>query len=294
VYPSAISSVADETYFFNIFDYNDTQIFDAQHRNLLNTTSIKDLILSVLKSDTIAETSFVTETKPSISEVAGQLIVSTHSPVVLGAYDAVNNFTGINPNQDLGADVLLITEDIPGSTFLSFGDSQYLFLPKEGSYTVAFNGTGPGPTDVDIEDFTNDTHTLVATYSDISVTASTSATFIMNSTSPQDAHIQIDSNSDGQVDTYIAPDNQPLTLNELLTNLKTIIQNLAVKDKLKTNLLKKIKNIEKKIAKQKNKKASKVLMNLEKQIIKKRAKGKLSDADVAKIVQLLEQIENAL
>jgi len=294
VYPSAISSVADETYFFNIFDYNDTSTPDVQHRNLLDATAVKDLILSVLKGDTIAEIGFITETKPPVSEVGDQLIVSTHSPVILGAYDEDGHFSGINQNQDLGVDVLLITEDIPGSTFLAFGDSQYLFLSKEGSYTVAFSGTGSGPTDVDIENFTNDTPTLVATYSDIPVTASTSATFIANSASPQDAHIQIDSNSDGQVDIYIAPDNQSLTLNELLTNLKTVVQNLAVKDKLKTNLLKKIKNIEKKIAKQKNKKVSKAVMNFEKQIIKKWKKSKLSDADVAEIVRLLGQIESAL
>jgi hypothetical protein len=35
-------------------------------------------------------------------------------------------------------------------------------------------------------------------------------------------------------------------------------------------------------------------MNLEKQIIKKGKKSKLSDADVAEIVRLLERIENAL
>jgi pimeloyl-ACP methyl ester carboxylesterase len=295
VYPSAISSAADETYFLNLATYNALENTpDYEHRNLLSSSPIQQILTFVIKNEDISQTPYVVSTKPIPGSLTDQLIVSTHSPVILGAYDQNGRFSGINPSQDLGADVLSITEDIPGSTFLAFGDSQYLFLPKEGSYTVAFNGTGSGPTDVEIENFANDTSTLVATYSDIPVTASTSATFIVESISPQNAHIQVDSNNDGQVDMYIAPDNQPLTLNELLTNLKTIIQNLVIKDKLKTNLLKRIKNIEKKIAKQKNKKVSKAVMNLEKQIIKKGEKGKLSDAEVAEIVQLLEQIEKAL
>ncbi|MDP1707353.1 MAG: hypothetical protein Q8L30_02260 [bacterium] len=294
VYPSAVSSTVNETYFFNLEKYRKEKEKSTQHRNLLNAGPVQDVIRASISQEDISGTSYLVQTKPSPTDIADQLVVSTHSPVILGAYDQSGRFTGISPNQDLGADVLLITEDIPGSTFLSFGESQYLFLPKDGSYTVAFQGIGTGPTDVDIENFTNDTASLVATYSDISVAASTSATFVMNSASPQDVHIQIDSNGDGQVDTYVAPDNQPLTLNELLTNLKTVIQNLVIKDKLKTNLLKRIKNIEKKIAKQKNKNASKTVMSLEKQITKRGMKGKLSDADVAEIVRLLKQIESAL
>lgn len=294
VYPSAISSAADEAYFFNLEKYRREKKESVQHRDLLSSSPIQQVLTFVIKNENISQTPYIVSTKPIPGSLADQLVISTHSPVILGAYDQNSHFSGIDPNQDLGADVLLVTEDIPGSTFLTFGDSQYLFLPKEGSYTVVFKGTGSGPTDVDIEDFASDTSTLVATYSDISVIASTSATFIVNSVSPQDSHIQMDSNNDGQVDIYIAPDNQMLTLGELLTNLKTTIQNLVAKDKLKMNLLKKIKNIEKKIAKQKNKKASKAVMNLEKQIIKKGKKGRLSNADVAEIVQLLEQIENAL
>ncbi len=295
VYPSAISSIADETYFFNLATYNALEnIPDYQHRSLLNSSPVQQTLISVIKNENISQTPYVVTAKPVSGSLVGQLVVSTHSPVILGAYDQNGNFTGINPNQGLGADVLLVTEDIPGSTFLSFGDSQYLFLSKEGSYNVVFKGIGSGPTDVDIQSFANDTASLVATYSDISVTASTSAIFTIDSASPQDAHIQIDLNNDGQIDTYVAPDNQSLTLNELLTNLKTVIQNLTVKDKLKINILKKIKNIEKKIEKQRNEKASRTVMNLEKQIIRKGVRGNLSDADVAEIVQLLEQIENAL
>lgn len=295
VYPSAVSSIADETYFFNLATYNALEnIPDYKHRSLLSSSPVQETLISVIENKSISQNQYIVTTKPVPGNLADKLIVSTHSPVVLGAYDQSGHFTGISPNQDLGADVLSITEDIPDSAFLSFGDSQYLFLPKDGSYSVAFNGVGSGPTDIDIESFASDTATPVTTYTDIPTTDSTSATFIMNSASPQDAHIQVDSNNDGQTDTYVAPDNQPLTLNELLTNLKTVVQNLIVKDKLKTNLLKKIKNIEKKIAKQKNKNASKAVMNLEKRVIKKGAKDNLSDADVAEIVQLLEQIENAL
>ncbi len=294
VYPSATSSVADETYFLNLEKYRKEKDKSAHHRDLLSATPVQDIVNATIKNEIITETNYLTQSKPSANNLIDQLIVSAHSPVILGAYDQGGHFSGINQNQNLGADVLSVTEDIPGSTFLSFADSQYLFLPKTGPYTMGFKGLGAGLATVAIENFAGDTATPIATYSDILITASTSATFVVNSSSPQDTHIQVDSNNDGQVDMYVAPDNQPLTFNELLVNLKTVIRNLAVKDKLKTNLLKKVANMEKKIAKQKNKKASKTVMNLEKQITRKANKDKISDTEAQDILNLLSQIENAL
>lgn len=294
VYPSAVSSVADETYFFNLEKYRREEVRSIQHRDLLDSSPIQQILASVIKNENVSQTQYVVTAKPITDNLADQLVVSTHSPVILGAYDQNGRFSGINPNQDLEADVLLITEDIPGSIFLSFGDSQYLFLPKEGSYSVVFQGVGTGPTDVEIENLANDTSTLAAIYSDIPVSASTSATFMINSASPQDAHMQVDSNNDGRVDTYVAPDNQSLAFNELLTNLETAVQNIAASEKLKTDILKKMRGVEKKIAKQKDRKASKAVMGLEKRIGKKAAKGGLSNAEAAEITRLLGQIENAL
>ena len=298
VYPSAISSIADETYFFDLAVYNALEdVPDFQHRDLLSSSPIQNLIRVILKEENILTDSFIKVTKPEPGSVAVQLTVSTHSPVILGVYDEFGNFTGIDPNQDLSADILLITEDIPGSTFLYSSDSQNIFLPKDGTYNFVYKGTGEGPTTIEIQDFVADVTTQLATYSDIPTTQSTSATFAVNSQSPEKTIIKIDTNNDGETDELVVSDETDIS--DLLTLLKEKIQSLDIKDKLKNNLLKKIENLKKKIEKKKRNDKSLIsiknkINNIINKVVKKGKKGKIADFDVREIIYLLEQIESAL
>ena len=292
VYPSAVSSLAN-AYFFNIFDYNDVFSTDVKHRDLFSAASIEEAIVSVLNGDPISENSFITAIKPPIAEVDGQLIISTHSPVILGVYDG-GSFTGIDPNQDITAEVLTVTEGIPGSTFISFGESQYIFLPNDGSYTVVFTGVGTGPTTVEIGSFVNDVETTIASYTDIPVLPGTEATFTVDSAAPQNSEIEVDTNGDGDIDLIIVADGEEISLEEIIAFLKMKIEALDVKKSLKKDLLKRVERLEKKIAKNKKKQASKVIVRISKGVAKKAEKGKLSDADVQEIFALLDQIEKAL
>ena len=296
VYPSAVSSVSDK-YYLNLASFNRIKSEDAQHKDLLSVEPVQFLITKLLKSESISEIEYISSLKPPITEVATQLLVVTRSPVILGVRDAQGNFTGVDPNQDLASKFLKSTEDIPGSSFFSSGGDQYIFLPKEGSYTFEFKGTGDGPATVETATFVNDIVTPIATYTDIPVTPDTEATFVIDTEAPEDTHIQVDFNGDGTIDASIVPDGTvvpPPTLSELITSLKMKIQSLDVKPKLKEKLLKKVEKLEKKIEKQKNIRASKVVMNLEKKVIKKTEKGKISDSDAEAILDLLNAIQDAL
>src|SRR3989344_3211894 len=298
VYPSAISSIADETYFFDLAVYNALEdVPDFQHRDLLSYSPIQNLIRVILKEENILTDSFVKISKPEPEGVASQLIVSTYSPVILGVYDEFGNFTGIDPNQDLSADILLITEDIPGSTFLYTSGSQNIFLPKDGTYNFVYKGTGEGPTTIEIQDFVADVTTQLATYSDIPTTQSTSATFAVNSQSPEKTIIKIDTDNDVETDELVVSDETDIS--DLLTLLKEKIQSLDIKDKLKNNLLKNIENLKKKIEKKKRNDKSLIsiknkINNIINKAVKKGKKGKIADSDVREIINLLEQIESAL
>ncbi|MEX0916963.1 MAG: hypothetical protein WDZ90_00320, partial [Candidatus Paceibacterota bacterium] len=220
VYPSAVSSVG-EKYFFNIFDFNELLESNAQHRNLLSTVPLKSLLSSVFEEKEITGIGFISETKPPISDANKQLLVSAHSPVILGVFDEDGNFTGIDPNQDLSADILFVTEDIPGSSFLGFGSGQYIFLPKNGNYTFIFEGIGEGPTTIEVKAIANDESTSVATYTDIPVTQNMKASFTINSTSPENTPIELDTDSDDTTDETILPDDfeEELSLTEQLEEL---------------------------------------------------------------------------
>lgn len=292
VYSSAVSSSADETYFFNIFDYNEFSQTNSKHKDLLNTSSIQNLIESVVKNVTVA-TSFISNGKPSPSNLEDQLIVTIHSPIILGAYDQHGNFTGIDPRQDLSADILDIKEEIPSSTFSYTSDSQSIFLPKNGIYNFIYKGIGSGPTTVKIDNFSSDNITHIASFTDIPTSQNTAASFDVDSSTPQNTIVEVDQDGDGQVDQNVMPDGtQPAepSLNELLTLLRTNIQNLTATDKIKQNLLRKIDNLEQKIVKKKIQNA-KILAKFEDNISKKTLRGKIDIVTAASIVELLDLLQ---
>ncbi len=290
IYASAVSSVVDETYFFNLDLYREPDNKMAQHRDLLNTIPIKNIVESLIKNESILEFNFITNTKPQVVNLEDQLIVSTHSPVILGVYDQLGNFTGIDPEQDLSADIFSVKEDILGSTFSYSGESQSIFLPKEGNYDFVYKGIGNGPTTVTIEDFVADVVSPIASYTDIPTTANTSANFTVQSSAPEDTEIALDTDSDGENNEVIYPDGYIFSLNELLVLIKGKISSLIATDKVKQDLLKKISGLEKKIESKKEKN-QKVLSGLENKISKLEIKGKIDSLSAGNIVYLLDLLE---
>ncbi|OGI76003.1 hypothetical protein A3C67_01385 [Candidatus Nomurabacteria bacterium RIFCSPHIGHO2_02_FULL_42_19] len=290
VYPSAISSDADETYFFNVFEFNKQLNSNAQHRDLLSTNAIQDLIESVIKNEDISSTNFIFNTKPVPIDLDDQLVVSTNSPVILGVYDQSRNFTGVDPNQDLSADILTVEEGIPGSTFLYTSEGQQIFLPKEGIYYFTYQGVGSGPTTVEIENFTADTVLPIVSYTDIPTTPDTVANFTVESDVPENTVIELDTDGNGATDETIDSDNYEPSPNELLTLIKEKISALNIKNNLKKNLLKKIAGLEKKIENKKQRNL-KILAGLEKKISNQEIKGKINSLDANEIISLLNALE---
>lgn len=294
VYPSAISSVADKTYYLNLDLFTTQERQEASHKDLLNLDSVQVLLTSIFEQQGEILGDYITLQKPTTTNLEDQLLVSTHSPVLLGVEDNLGNFTGINSSQ-IGNEFLAIEEGIPGSTFLVLGGDNYVFLPKEGEYTFSFKGTGTGSATVKKAVVSGDTTTTLATYTDIPVTPETEATFTV-AEPIEDTLINVDLDGDGQIDTTVVPDGYvaPPTLEELIASLRTEIETLAVKPKLKEKLLKKIERLEKRIAKDKLERASKTVMNLEKKITKKTTKRKITDTEAETLLKLLDAIEEAL
>lgn len=293
VYSSALATRA-EKYFFDLAVYNALEgVPDFQHRNLVTAEPIKTLIGSVIKKQAVSESSFISVFKPDPGLLTDQLVVTTHSPVILGVYDTLGNFTGINPNQDLSSQALLVTENIPGSAFVTASESQSIFLPKEGVYTFQYRGIGSGPTTVEISEFSNDEQTILITYSDIPTTNSTSVEFTVDSSTVEETELELDENGDGDVDHIIAPDGEELSLSEILELLRDKIHTLDTKEKIKTNLLKQIERLEKKIEKKKEKNA-KLLGHLKKKVDIQTIRGKINVTDSAEILALVEALETEL
>jgi hypothetical protein len=212
VYPSAVSSDADETYYFNLFELSRTLGGDTQHRDLLSAAPLQTVIELIIKNVDVLESTYLLSSKPTLEDIDDQLVVGTHSPVILGAYDQLDNFTGIDQDQDLSAEILSFSEEIPGSAFVYSNEAQYIFLPKSGEYTFVYRGTGNGSTTVSLQNFSGNDATLIAQYSDISTTPLTSATFVLDTDTPEEVILEVDLDGDGEVDVVIQPDGKYTTI----------------------------------------------------------------------------------
>jgi hypothetical protein len=202
VYKSSVTQDADESFFFDLFEFRKTTGGGTQHRNLLNSLPIQNLLTQVIKKESIRE-NFISEEKPLTDNLTDQLIVSTKSPVFLGAHDQFGNFTGIDPNQDISLGSFFTQEGIPGSTFIYTADSQYIFLPKSGTYNFSYKGIGTGPTTVEVSNFQGDTVAPVASFIDMPTYSGTVASFTVESNRPEDTVIHLDLEGDGQVDKRV-------------------------------------------------------------------------------------------
>ena len=261
-----------------------------EHGTLLNASQVQDLVKSVIGNSTIEETGFISVAKPDTINVSEKLLVSTHSPVILGAYDDQNRYTGIYPGQDLSAPFLYAQQHIPGSSFVVSGENQHLFLPNEGLYNVVYQGIGSGPTTVEIEEFSNDAVSLIESYTDIPTTSQTLATLALDSASPAGAPIEVDENGDDIPELVVFPDAPIKTFEELLADLRVLIQNLDASDKLKSGLVRRIDKLEKKVEKQKVQKSA-ILGNLEKQVIKREAKGAIDSVSASELIALIGELD---
>ncbi|MBY0539355.1 hypothetical protein K2P56_02895 [Patescibacteria group bacterium] len=290
VYPSAVSSFG-EVYYFNLDIYGDVAP-DTEHRDFLSSNPILDVIKEIISKGVVSTASYISAGKPNPADVQDRLLVGVHSPLTLGVFDNLGRFTGIDESiSDL--EIQFTKKEIPGSKYFSFGEGKYVILPDGGTYNFKFKGTGTGTATINVERISNDTVSEVISYVDVPVSEGVLASFVIENDS-SNLNLEIDLNADGQVDTYVAAEGQVLTLTELLVNLKTVVQNLSASEKFKRELLKRVDRIEKKIGKQKNKKATKTVMNLEKKIAKKSEKGEISSTDAQEVLNLLEQIENAI
>lgn len=293
LYPSAVSSTA-ETVYFDLQKYNLSTNTVFQHRNILNANPVQDLLVQILQDTGLNSSIFIDSNKPVPEDATERLKLSTHSPVILGAYDQYENFTGINPSQDLTSAIPVISEEIPGSTFVVFGDSQHIFLPEGGKYRFVYRGIGNGSTTVEIGVMKGNAVTPVASFTDIPTSPSSIATIeVENLEEP--VVVALDNNGDGVVDQEVLSDDAQampvISLDELLSNLKINIGTLNVSEKLKRKLLKRVENLEKKLDKKRRHNQLRI-DHLESRLDSLVKRGKLVEGDMAEVKTLLTELEN--
>lgn len=289
VYPSAIASQGIDTYYFDLAKYDAQNNVNLEHKDLVGAAPVDGVLQSVIEQLPVLATEYIVKDKPDPGTIQDQLLVTTHSPVLLRTYDSSGNYSGIDPNQDPSAPVLHFSENIPGSTYLASTEDQNVYVSGNGTYNFDIVGTGSGPATVDVKSVSGDITAPVATFTDFQVSTTSTASFALDGNNPDNVRLQIDSDGDGTPDTYVAPDGTTLSLSDLLFNLATVIQGSDATDKLKRQLLNKAGALQKKIDRKSQRQAD-ILARLQSQLQRQTDKGNVSVDDLADLSALIDEL----
>jgi pimeloyl-ACP methyl ester carboxylesterase len=174
--------------------------------------------------------------------------------------------------------------EIPLAFYTGFAtDVEFITIPnpEDGEYTIVAEGLEEGP------------YTIEAHY--VTSATATSAVFSSLTIDGLATHLDLTLDTPGDIVTITPRVENGYSLEQLLALVRLQIGMLATTPGIKTSLLKKIANIEKKATKLKNKQpALQSLENIAMQLEKKAAKGTLSDADAAALIDFVAQIDETL
>lgn len=260
---------------------------NREHKDIFEINQLNNLIKSVVRKTAITYDDVLKNTKPV--DTKNRLRIGIHSPVSLGGYDTVGNFTGKICAES--EDFCYIQEDIPNSSYMEFGEGKYINLPEENLQKVVLQGTDIGTFTFEFEKVTPSGEVTKSTFVDIPVTTQTKGEVLVDSQT-QLPQLMLDVTGDGVTDFTIGP-NATFDPVLFLQIMRKTVGTLNIPDAYKNNLYARIDGIiksiqEGKIAKTELK-AEKFKNSLDKSVVKKGHK-KITDPDALILVSMLENL----
>ncbi len=266
--------------------------FNREHKDILEVDSLNNLIKSVIQKTDIVLDNVLKNTKPV--DTKNRLRVSIHSPVSIGSYDSLDNFTGkVCVDTE---DFCYIQEDIPNSSYLEFGEGKYINAPEESIQKVILQGTGTGTFTYISEKVTPEGQTITSTFIDIPVTTQTQGEVIINTTT-QAPELKLDVTGDGTTDFTIVPtaDFDPVLFLQIM---KKTVESFDIRQARKATLSKRIDGIIRSIQRGKISKAqlkaerfkNVLKVKTTKPLPKKPKPQRLTNADAEVLIGMLETL----
>lgn len=226
-------------YYLNLQDYNFFNKKNYEHLDILEVPNLQTLVKNIIIGNSEIP-QYVSTTKPIDTD---NLVLSIHSPVSIHVYDQNGKHTGLARTQN-SSDFLDVDEEIPNSSFLSFGEGDYVSVPMGLPYTVALTGTDFGTFSFQKEHYRND---LVQTrdgssFVDIPVTPMTVATLTIDSNGTP-TQMQIDIDGDGLTDESLTS-NSDFDPKLYLQMMRKTIISMHLAQGTENALIKKISKLE--------------------------------------------------
>ena len=203
-----------ENYWVDLAGYNGagflgSQNKDRQHKDILEVSHILTFLTSLFQDEeTLPQ--YISKSEPLSRE--SYFKYSLHSPLYLTAIDSVGNISGYSTTTGE------YLEQIPGSSYLSVGETKILFIPKNTPHTIYLTSYAMGSFTLDIQEKLGDEIVGNTTFEAVPTATSTTATLIKDGGQNS---LQIDFDGDKQIDKVLETQSNT----SLLYELKSIVEN---------------------------------------------------------------------
>jgi hypothetical protein len=206
VVPSALwmsSSTDVSRYWVSLSDYGNSNwglTMDRKHADILEVQELRILIENIIKQNQEELPKYISTSSSTKDDTKKKLVFILHSPLYLNLYDEAGNHTGVSTTTDE------VEENIPGSTYLTFGEVQYISVPASSTVYLALQGYSSGSFTLGIEETQGDTIIASSTFAGIPSSTSTIATLsIADGDISETSALTVDMNGDGNTDMILSP-----------------------------------------------------------------------------------------
>jgi pimeloyl-ACP methyl ester carboxylesterase len=199
VVPSALwtpQSAGVKKFWLNLSHYG-----SRGHGNIFESDQLREFIQDIITGDTAQLPFFVSTVSPVAPYYPTRLRFTLHSPLSLDLYDENGNHTGISKTTGE------LEENIPGSSYNTFGEVKYISVPASLSTHLVMHGTASGSFTLEIEEVSGDTVTDATTFVAIPSSVDTVVTMDIpgNAGIEGASPLMIDENDDGTPEFQLEP-----------------------------------------------------------------------------------------
>jgi len=203
-------------YWVDLKEYNSqliaqTPLGAKSHRNILEISSLLELLENLIKADGNSSTpKFVKNSQPN-APYTKRISFVLHSPLTLGFRDISGNYTG--------ATATTTTFHAPNVTYKRFGDVQLVSIPADISGTLEMSGIEEGSFSLDMEYLDGKTTSATSSFQAVPSTDATKAKLevVANQSPTSSSTLMVDVNGDGAIrlllhaktGTVVTPDLNP-------------------------------------------------------------------------------------
>lgn len=197
------SGLADKIVFLNLKKIEEETGDEANHADILELPQLQDFLIdNIIDADSGDYKKYFSTTEPVDNDK--WLYIKVHSPVDIHVYDEKGNHTGLLENPAVGADLENYENKIPSSIYDGWGRVKQVILPYNQEYKISLDGTDTGTFTIETEVVQSDKVIASSTFSEIPVTASMNADFVIATSTNSFASttlMYIDSDGDGISET---------------------------------------------------------------------------------------------